>query len=416
MDEVPSIGRTEATPSGRRPARLLFLGHGAERTGPPILLGHLLRGLAETRDHDLSVWTARPGPLLEEYRAAGARAETASGGREPLEPLAAALRRIGAPGLVGPLQARVRSRKARALPPADLVYVNAATPPTAALLRALSPPSTVKVVLHVHELDVGLRLTLDPDDLALLLGRADHVVSASESVTDVLTQGHGVARSRISTCPGFVELGLVDPSPPAEARVRVGIPPEALVVGSVGLPDWRKDPEHLLHAVTHLRWSHPQLDPWVLWIGGEPNSVDGRRLADEAHRVGLGHRFVHHPHTDRPDHLLGALDVFAVPAREDALPLAALEAGAAGLPLVCFRTGGIAALADAGAGTAVEYPDVVAFAAALADYLLDDERRSEVGSCAAALVAARHARPAGVERIAAVIDRALAEGPAARVR
>jgi len=362
------------------------------------------------------VLTARPGPLLEEYRAAGARAEATSRGREPVEALAAALRRIGAPGLVGPLQARVRSWKARGVAPAELVYVNAATPPTAALLRALGPPPDAVVVLHVHELNIGLRLTLDPDDLAFLLGRADHVISVSDAVTEVLTEGHGVARSRVTTCPGFVDLDLVEPSPSAETRARLGIPPEVLVVGSVGLPDWRKDPERLLHAVAHLRRSRPQLDPWILWIGGQPSSVEGRHLADEAHRLGLGHRFVHHPHTDRPDHLLGALDVFALPAREDALPLAALEAGAAGLPLVCFRAGGIAALADAGAGTAVEYTDVAAFAAALAGYLLDDARRSEVGARAAALVAAQHARPAGVERIAMVIDRTLAEGPAADVR
>lgn len=408
MTDRRGSDRPDSRSGTRDRSRLLFLGHGAERTGPPILLGHLLRGLSETTDHELTVLTARPGPLLDEYRATGARALAAGRGREPVEPVAAALRRVGAGGLVEPLQDGARSWAARRVGPTELVYVNAATPPTAALLRAVDPPPGVPVVLHVHELDIGLRLTLDPADLDHLLGRADHVIGASEVVSRLLVDGHGVDPARLTTCPGFIDLDALQPGSTAEARAAVGIPPDALVVGSVGLPDWRKDPERLLHAVAHLRSARPELDPWVLWIGGQPESEDGRRLADEARRLRLGHRFVHHPHTARPDHLLSAFDVFALPAREDALPLAALEAMAAGLPVVCFRTGGVAELADAGAGTAVAYPDTVAFADALAGLLEDAELRSVVGDRAATLVADQHGRRLGVKRVATVIKQVLA--------
>jgi glycosyltransferase involved in cell wall biosynthesis len=407
VDETPQAATGRAgTATG---PHLVFLGHGAERTGPPILLGHLLRGLGRAGGHRLTVLTARPGPLLDDYRRSGATAEAASRGREPLEPLAAALRRVGAPGLVGPLQARARSRATRRATGADLVYVNAATPPTAALLRALDPPAHVPVLVHVHELDIGLRMTLDPADLRLLLDRADHLIGASDAVTTLLVEGHGVAADRITTCAEFVDTDLVRPLPRAEARDAAGIPHEALVIGSVGLPDWRKDPERLLHAVVHLHGTHPDLDPWVLWVGGDPESDDGRKLADEARRVGLRDRFVHLPHRDRPDHLLGAFDVFALPAREDALPLATLEAAAAGVPLVCFRTGGTAGLCDAGAGIAVDHPDVAAFAGALADLLADPVRRAEVGRAGAAVVAEHHSRDIGVDRIRQVIDRALGD-------
>ncbi|MEZ5179699.1 MAG: hypothetical protein R2746_15865 [Acidimicrobiales bacterium] len=80
---------------GGRRARLALLGHGAERTGPPIMLGHLLRGLAAAGRWDLSVLVARDGPLLPEYRRTGARATALTSAREPLEPLAAAMRRTG---------------------------------------------------------------------------------------------------------------------------------------------------------------------------------------------------------------------------------------------------------------------------------------------------------------------------------
>ncbi|MBX3284368.1 MAG: glycosyltransferase family 4 protein [Actinobacteria bacterium] len=391
---------------GGRRARLALLGHGAERTGPPIMLGHLLRGLAAAGRWDLSVLVARDGPLLPEYRRTGARATALTSAREPLEPLAAAMRRTGLGAPAARLQDAVRRRAAHAVAGADLVYVNAATPPTAALLHALDPPQPTPVLVHVHELDVGLRETLAPADRALLFARASHLVAASGAVADVLVHGHGIAPDRVTTCEEFVDVAALHPRPRAAVRAELGVPADAAVVGSVGLPDWRKDPEHLLRAVARLG-ERPGGRPWVVWIGGDPASVDGRHLADEARRLGVEDRLVHVAHRDDPAALLSALDVFALPAREDALPLAALEAAGTGLPLVCFRTGGVAALCDQGAGTAVDYPDTAAFAEAIGRFLDDPTAREAAGARARSIVATHHDLEPGVARIAAVVDRLL---------
>lgn len=386
--------------------RLLFLGHGAERTGPPILLGHLLQGLHQLDRHDLAVVTARSGPLLASYRAA---AEVAAVGadREPLRRSSALLRQVGAASAVGPAQDLVRRRALRRVPAADLVYVNAATPPTADLLRVLDPDPAVPVVVHVHELDIGLRLNLDEGRRTALFERADHLIAASGPVAALLRDGHGIPADRITTCAEFVDVAAVRPAARAVARAELAIPEDAPVVGSVGLPDWRKDPDHLLRAVALLARDGRNPVPWIVWIGGDPDSDDGRRVADEARRLGLTDRFRHVGHVDHPDRLLHALDVFALPAREDALPLAALEGAAAGLPIVCFRAGGVADLCDRGAGTTVAYPDTEAFAAALAALLDDDGARRRTGEQARALVAEQHDVGPGVQRIVAVIDRLL---------
>lgn len=395
--------------TGAGPQRVLFLGHGAERTGPPILLGHLLAGLARAAPDEIepSVLVARSGPLVDRYRAAGAAVVALSSAREPLEPLAAALRRVGSGSVAARLQDRRRHVVARRVGPVDLVWVNAATPPTAALLRALDPGSDVPVVVHVHELGVGLRRTLDPADLAFLLDRADHLVAASEPVARLLSEDLGVAAGRITTCAEFVDVAAVRAALPASEPVRreLEIPADAAVVGSVGLPDRRKDPDQLLRAVHRLRRTRPDLDPWVVWVGGEPDSADGRHLVDEAHRLGLADRLRHVPHDALPARWLPALDVFALPAREDALPLAALEAGAAGLPIVCFRTGGVAGLCDAGAGTAVAYPDVDAFADALGSLLGDPDGARAVGAVARSIVEADHDLAPGTARILDVLRR-----------
>lgn len=395
----------EGAPSERRP-RLLFLGHGAERTGPPILLGHLLAGLADRGAWDLSVLVARSGPLLADYRRWAGPARAVSDEREPFELVSAGLRRVGQAGLAARVGDARRHQVARKLGTPDLVYVNAATPPTAALLRALDLAPPVPVIVHVHELDVGLRGTLSDDDRALLLGRADHLIAASGPVAELLVDGHGVDAARITTCEEFIEVAAIRPLPRHEARSRIGVPADVPVVGSVGLPDWRKDPEHLLRAVASMPASGADA-PWAVWIGGDPGSADGRHLADEARRLGVDQRFRHVAHADRPADLLHALDVFALPAREDAMPLAALEAAAAGLPLVCFRTGGIAGLCDRGAGTAVDYPDTAAFAGAIATLLADETHRTSVGETARSLVTDHNDVAPGTTRIARVIDQTL---------
>jgi glycosyltransferase involved in cell wall biosynthesis len=229
-------------------------------------------------------------------------------------------------------------------------------------------------------------------------------------VTDLLIAGHGIEPGRITTCEAFVDVDAIAPISRSEARARLGVPTEALVVGSVGLADWRKDPEHLLRAMAP-RARLEEEAPWIVWIGGDPGSVDGRHLDDEARRLGLADRFRHVPHVEDPTALLHGLDVFALPAREDAMPLAALEAAAAGLPIVCFRAGGIAGLCDRGAGIAVNYPDTAAFADAIGHLLAHDEQRAEMGAAGRALVTAGNDIGPAVEQISRVIEGALRRGP-----
>ena len=157
--------RGTSAPSDRGP-RLLFLGHGAERTGPPIWLGHLLAWLDGNTDARAQVAVARDGPLLVDYRRHAA-VLVASHHAEPAEPLAAALRRVGQEDLARTASQRWLQRRLRRVGHHDLVYVNTASPATVRMLEYLpEPPGSVPVVTHVHELEIGLRHNLAPAELA----------------------------------------------------------------------------------------------------------------------------------------------------------------------------------------------------------------------------------------------------------
>jgi glycosyltransferase involved in cell wall biosynthesis len=120
---------------------------------------------------------------------------------------------------------------------------------------------------------------------------------------------------------------LRTPATRAAARRRLGLPADARVVGMVGRLDHQKAPEDFVAAMTAL----DRPGAVGVWIGSGPLAERTRELAARAlprSRVLLvGER------ADVPQ-LLPALDVFALPSRYEGLPVAVVEAMAAGVPVV----------------------------------------------------------------------------------
>jgi glycosyltransferase involved in cell wall biosynthesis len=83
----------------------------------------------------------------------------------------------------------------------------------------------------------------------------------------------------------------------------------------------------------------------------------------------------------------------------------ALEAGAMGIPTVCFRhSGGIAELAETGCGIAVDYLDLDAFAAALFRLQQDESERQRLGEAFQTRVFAANTVATQAPKIAALIE------------
>ncbi|MEL7209914.1 MAG: glycosyltransferase family 4 protein, partial [Actinomycetota bacterium] len=112
---------------------------------------------------------------------------------------------------------------------------------------------------------------------------------------------------------------------------------------------------------------------------------------------GLSDRFALVPHVADPLEWFSAMDVFVLPAREDAFPLVCLEAAAQGVPVVCFDNGGMPEYvdgADEECGAVVPYPDLDAMADAVLAFASDDDRRERAGKVGAARVRANYDVPA----------------------
>ncbi|MDQ6636187.1 MAG: glycosyltransferase [Candidatus Dormibacteraeota bacterium] len=118
-----------------------------------------------------------------------------------------------------------------------------------------------------------------------------------------------------------------NPSSRAEARRRLGVRPDAPVVGTVGRLAGQKAPEHMLDAFQRLG----RTDARFVWIGGGPLE---RRMRELASRRGLQNRFLFLGERRDVGYLLPGLDVFAMSSLYEGLPCSIAEAMTAGVPVV----------------------------------------------------------------------------------
>ncbi|MFJ5675064.1 glycosyltransferase [Streptomyces sp. NPDC093097] len=181
----------------------------------------------------------------------------------------------------------------------------------------------------------GRRLTRG---VRTLYRATERLGSATVAVSDTVAarlRRWGVPASRIHVVPNGIEAHRFthDPTARAAIRARLGLPPDAFVVGGAGrlVPGKRFDV--LVRAVTQLPGVH------LLLAGDGPEREMLRRMAgqfgsgDRIHLLGARDGAHGPAAADGPDipGLLSAIDVFVSPSPDEAFGLATLEALASGL-------------------------------------------------------------------------------------
>lgn len=378
---------------------VVFLSHATERTGPPIYLLHVIRWLRRHHPElEVHVVAAEGGALEEEFRSL---CPTHVLGHRDLSPevrpwlhaLEQTVSRRERPKLARWVRNRrwvsYARRRLAGLPPFQVAYANTAG--TVHLARVL-PHRGHLLLSHIHELDVGLVYHTPPGDLRRVLRRSAHLLAVAGAVEQNLVRNHGVAPDRLSRHPGMVDVaelpGPVDVGERRADREGLGLPVDAVVVGSSGTTIWRKAPDVFVRTAWELCRRRPEV-PWrFVWVGGDAAGVaDLEALAADA-----GLSDVMQAVGEQQDPLLwfSTFDVFVLPAREDAFPLVGLEALAVGVPVVCFDNGGMPELVGEGCGLVASWPDVGELARCVERLVDDDDLRHAMGRRGAELVRERH--------------------------
>ena len=237
----------------------------------------------------------------------------------------------------------------------------------------------------------------------------DVVVAISEGVRAVLVSG-GVEPTRIHVIPSGVEAERFVTSDVlrAEERGRRGIAADEFVVLVVAALEKRKGHGVLFEAVAML----PELRLRVFCAGSGSQAAALARRRDE---LGLGAQvsFLGQVHDVRA--LLAAADAVAVPSLQEGLGVAAIEALAAGRPVIASRVGGLPEVIGEGvAGILVEPGDPAAFAAALRRLAGHPAAARALGEAGVARVRARFTMQ-GMARATLELYRRLARTSDARI-
>ncbi|HEX7134178.1 MAG TPA: GNAT family N-acetyltransferase [Iamia sp.] len=241
-------------------------------------------------------------------------------------------------------------------------------------------------------------------------GRNRHVFAVSEGVARSIARPgwvRGVRMPPVEVLYHGIDEAEVRRGPAARhaGRATLGLPDDAVVVGTVGNLAPKKDHHSLIEAFAGLAAGWPAAH--LVIVGGGPLEDE---LRDRARTTGLAGRV--HLLGQRPDvaELLPAFDVFALSSRHEGLGLAVVEAMASGVPVVATEVDGVPEVVTHDVdGVLVPPGRPDRLATAIADLLGDPER---AGRLAAAGVAssARFSIPAAVTRIEQVYDEVLGGG------
>ena len=153
------------------------------------------------------------------------------------------------------------------------------------------------------------------------------------------------------------------------ARAELGLPHDALVVGTVGNRNRQKAHEFFVKAAGRILQEVPQT--WFRILGA-PTATQAayyeREVRAEAVRLGLteGGRLSFVDPGNRVAELLPAFDLFLLTSRAEGVPTAILEAMSCGLPVVATEVGSVSEVVEEGiTGSVVPSEDEAAMARAV---------------------------------------------------
>ena len=171
-----------------------------------------------------------------------------------------------------------------------------------------------------------------------VLGRVGTTINLSEGERAFARDSLKVPQGRLRLIANPVDCLRFRPADAQrrqEIRAALGIPAEAILLGSVGRLAFQKDPLTLYHALAKACQKRPEL--WLYHLGDGELSEECAALADQ---LGIRSRIVRQTYLSEPLSFYQALDGMILTSRYEGLSFAVLEALACDLPVILSRVPG----------------------------------------------------------------------------
>ncbi len=164
----------------------------------------------------------------------------------------------------------------------------------------------------------------------------DKIITVAEHIKTELIR-RGFSEENIAFIPNGVDLKEMASCDGTKVRNELNIQPISTIVGIAGRLNKEKGHEYLLRSIVKL----PEVV--LLIVGTGPLEKKLMSLADE---LNIRKRTIFTGFKNNPGNYIAAMDIFVLPSLSEGLPLALLEAMAAGKPVIASKTGGIPKVVD----------------------------------------------------------------------
>ena len=246
-----------------------------------------------------------------------------------------------------------------------------------------------------------------------VVAAADRLVANTAEESSQLLSLYGATQEQVRTVNPGVDLSLFRPGSRQEARQRLGLPQDAVVLMFAGRVQPLKGPDIVLRAAAQLAAENLV----VVFVGGPSGSEVGvpGRLAALAGQLGMDDRVRFEPPCPQRElaDWYRAATLVLVPSHSESFGLVALEAQACGTPVVAAAVGGLrTAVSDGVSGVLVDGHDPADYGSAIRA-LLDDPGRLADLSLGAVTHASHFGWGATANGLIAVYTEAMDEAAAA---
>jgi D-inositol-3-phosphate glycosyltransferase len=257
-----------------------------------------------------------------------------------------------------------------------------------------------------------------------VIAAADRLIANTADEARQLTDMYSADPAKVQIINPGADLSLFDPGGPqgrAEARRRLGIAPDAVVLLFVGRLQPLKGPDVALKAAARLLETDPDLRETlqVVIVGGpsgRQERADPDRMRDLAARLGISDRVRFEPPCPQAElaQWYRAATVMLTPSHSESFGLVALEAQACGTPVVAASVGGLRTVVrDGDSGVLVDGHDPADWARVI-KRLVRAPRRLQALSAGARRHASAFGWSATVDRLARVYTGAMDEAVISR--
>ena len=169
----------------------------------------------------------------------------------------------------------------------------------------------------------------------VILRSADAVVAPSRNLVEIMEKVWKIPGERIFYIANGVDCKIYSPVKDKDERIRLGIPENGKVIGTVGNLGKGKNHAFLLEAMSQLR---PEWPVHLVIVGDGPEK---QNIHDLAVNRGIDKRVHFMGSQQQPIKYYRMMDIFALASITEQMPVSVLEAMSSGLPIISTDVGDV---------------------------------------------------------------------------